>query len=52
MERRIPIPMTALNAGLPLSWLILRAGEPGNEIQAPMGVGGLGGRTVTWLLLL
>ena len=35
--------MTALCAGLALVPLVLGADEPGNEIQAPMGVVILGG---------
>lgn len=43
MERLAPILMTALCAGLALVPLVLAADEPGNEIQAPMGVVLLGG---------
>ncbi|WP_018078672.1 efflux RND transporter permease subunit [Thiobacillus denitrificans] len=37
-ERLIPILMTALAAGLALVPLVLAAGQPGSEIQAPMAV--------------
>jgi CzcA family heavy metal efflux pump len=43
MERLSPILMTAVSAGLALVPLVLAAGEPGNEIQAPMGIVILGG---------
>ncbi|MFP5408650.1 MAG: efflux RND transporter permease subunit, partial [Gammaproteobacteria bacterium] len=37
-ERLVPILMTALATGLALVPLVLAAGQPGSEIQAPMAV--------------
>ena len=52
LERLSPVLMTALCAGLALVPLVLAAGEPGNEIQAPMGVVILGGLLTSTLLNL
>jgi CzcA family heavy metal efflux pump len=55
LERLSPILMTALCAGLALIPLVLSGDQPGNEIQAPMGVvilGGLLSSTALNLLVL
>jgi len=49
-ERLAPILMTALGTALALVPLILAAGEPGNEIQAPMAVVILCGLSTSMLL--
>jgi len=49
-ERLAPILMTALGTALALVPLVLAAGEPGNEIQAPMAVVILCGLTTSMLL--
>ncbi len=52
LERLSPVLMTALCAALALVPLVLAAGEPGNELQAPMGVVILGGLITSTLLNL
>ena len=43
MERLVPILMTALTAALALVPMAIQAGEPGNEILAPLSIVILGG---------
>jgi CzcA family heavy metal efflux pump len=52
VNRLIPILMTALAAALALIPLVAAAGEPGNEIQAPMAAVILGGLVSSTLLNL
>ncbi len=52
VERLVPILMTALTAALALVPIVLSAGEPGNELQAPMAAVILGGLTSSTLLNL
>lgn len=52
VDRLVPILMTALTAALALIPIVLAAGEPGNEIQAPMAAVILGGLTSSTLLNL
>ena len=54
-ERLIPVLMTAVGTALALVPIALAAGEPGNEIQAPMAaviLGGLASSTVLVLIVL
>jgi Cu/Ag efflux pump CusA len=51
-ERLAPILMTALTAGLALIPLVMRGGEPGNEIQSPMAQVILGGLLTSTFLNL
>jgi len=52
LERLSPVLMTALCAGLALVPLVIAGDQPGNEIQAPMGVVILGGLLTSTLLNL
>ncbi|HEY6079344.1 MAG TPA: efflux RND transporter permease subunit [Polyangiaceae bacterium] len=55
IDRLIPILMTALTAALALIPIVMAAGQPGNEIQAPMAaviLGGLASSTLLNLLVL
>jgi Cu/Ag efflux pump CusA len=52
VDRLIPILMTALTAALALIPIVMAAGEPGNEIQAPMAAVILGGLISSTLLNL
>ena len=51
-ERLVPVLMTALGTALALVPIALAAGEPGNEIQAPMAAVILGGLTTSTVLVL
>lgn len=52
LDRLNPILMTAFTTGLALIPLVLKGGEPGNEIQSPMAVVILGGLISATLLNL
>jgi len=52
LDRLVPILMTALTAAIALIPIVLAAGEPGNEIQAPMAAVILGGLVSSTLLNL
>lgn len=52
LDRLVPILMTALTAAIALIPIVLAAGEPGNEIQAPMGAVILGGLLSSTMLNL
>ncbi|MBL8739470.1 MAG: efflux RND transporter permease subunit [Myxococcales bacterium] len=55
LDRLVPILMTALTAAIALIPIVRAAGEPGNEIQAPMAaviLGGLLSSTVLNLLVI
>jgi Cu/Ag efflux pump CusA len=52
LDRLVPILMTALTAAIALIPIVLAAGQPGNEIQAPMAAVILGGLLSSTLLNL
>lgn len=52
LDRLVPILMTALTAAIALIPIVLAAGQPGNEIQAPMAAVILGGLVSSTLLNL
>ncbi len=49
-DRLVPILMTSLSSGLALVPLVVAGHQPGNEIQAPMGIVILGGLITSTLL--
>lgn len=51
-ERLVPVLMTAFGTALALAPIALAAGQPGNEIQAPMAAVILGGLASSTLLVL
>ena len=51
-ERLVPVLMTALGTALALVPIAMAAGEPGNDIQAPMAAVILGGLSSSTLLVL
>jgi CzcA family heavy metal efflux pump len=52
VDRLVPVLMTALTAALALIPIVIAAGEPGNELQAPMSAVILGGLLSSTLLNL
>ncbi len=51
-ERLVPVLMTAIGTALALVPIAWAAGEPGNEIQAPMAAVILGGLSSSTILVL